>query len=306
MPMQKTAGLDRLARSFAIAAAVALALPLAGCSGSLFGSDQTSSIENSDPPDKLYADGENLMAAGAFSEAAKKFEDVERNYPFSNDPQRPYARKSLALAAYSYYRAGEYDDAIATGKRYTSMHAGTEDAALAHHVVAMSYFSQMNDANRDQTFTRKAIEEFHTLIRLYPTSNYVEEDRNRLRIAEDSLAASEMNVGRFYMKKANYLAAINRFKTVVAEHQQTSHVEEALMRLSECYLALGIADEAQTAAAILGHNFPDSPWYKDAYALLSKDGLSPKENTESDLSKAWHTAVKTVGSLNPLSSSSAQ
>jgi outer membrane protein assembly factor BamD len=285
---------------------ISAAVALSGCSGSLFGSEETSSIENAAPADKLYAEGEALLAAGSYEDAAQRFEDVERNYPFSNDPQRPYARKSLALAAYAYFKAEKYDDAIAAGKRYTSMHAGTEDAALAHHVVAMSYYAQIQEAQYDQTFTKKAIEEFRSLIRLYPDSTFVAEDRNRLRIAEDMLAGSEMNVGRYYMKKANYLAAINRFKAVVTEHQRTAHVEEALTRLTECYLALGIQDEARTAAAILGHNFPDSQWYKDAYALLSRDGLSPHENTESDLSKAWHTAVQTVDSQGTPQATTAQ
>lgn len=307
MPRRLTAiGPSRVLRATALVSSVVVTLGLAGCSGSLFGSEETASIENAAPPDQLYAEGEALLATGSFEEAAAKFEDVERNYPFSNDPQRPYARKSLALAAYAYFKAEKYDDAIAAGKRYTSMHAGTEDAALAHHVVAMSYFAQIQEASYDQSFTRKAIEEFRSLIRLYPSSSFVAEDRNRLRIAEDMLAASEMNVGRYYMKKANYLAAINRFKTVVVEHQQTAHVEEALMRLTECYLALGIQDEARTAGAILGHNFPESQWYKDAYALLARDGLSPQENTGSELSKAWKTAVQTVDSLNPFSSTSTE
>jgi outer membrane protein assembly factor BamD len=217
-------------KSKALAAAgllVALAWPLGGCS-SLWGSDNTATIENPDPPDKMYADAEGYMSAGDFLAAAKKYEDVERNYPFSNDPSKPYARKSLALASYAYYKAGEYDDAIAAGKRYTTMHAGTEDAALAHHVVGMSYFSQMSDASRDQTATRKAMEEFRTLIRLYPNSTYAQEDDNRLRIAEDNLAAAEMTVGRYYLKRDNYLAAINRFRTVISEFQTTKHVEEAL------------------------------------------------------------------------------
>jgi outer membrane protein assembly factor BamD len=267
--------------------ALAMALATSGCS-----SMDTASLAAPDPADKMFADADAMLTSGSYKGAAKKFEDVERNYPFSNDPGRPFARKSLALAAYSYYKAGDYDDAIAAGKRYTSMHAGTDDAPLAHHVVAMSYFDQMQGASRDQSFTRKAIAEFEVLRRQYPDSKYAVEAENRLRAAKDQLAASEMTVGRYYQKNRNYLPAINRFKAVVAEHSDTKHVEEALQRLVECYMALGIKKEAQTAAAILGHNFPNSSWYKDAYALLQTDGLEPREDSGSWLSQMWK---KTLG-----------
>ncbi|MEZ5923520.1 MAG: outer membrane protein assembly factor BamD [Hyphomicrobiaceae bacterium] len=272
-------------------------VPLGGCS--MFGGEETASLENPDPPEKMYADADALLNEGSFEDAAKKFEDLERNYPFSNDPTKPYARRSLALAAYAYYKAGMYDDAIVSGRRYTTMHAGTEDAALAHYVIGSSYYDQMQDSVRDQSYTRKAVEEYTILLQQYPQSSYAKQVGNRVRVAQDMLAASEMEVGRFYQKKGNYLAAINRFKTVVVDHQTTRHVEEALMRLTECYLALGILPEAQTAAAILGHNFPNSAWYKDAYALLANTGLQPHENTESDLSKAWNAAIQTTENTNP-------
>ncbi len=254
----------------------------------------TASIDNPDPVDKMFADADAMMSEGEFESAAKKYEDLERAYPFSNDPAKPYARKSLAMAAYAYFKAGEYDSAIVSGKRYTTMHAGTEDAALAQHVIAMSYYEQMQDSQRDQSITKNAITELKTLVRQYPQSKYAEEAANRLRIAEDSLAASEMNVGRYYLKKGQHLAAINRFKSVVTEYQTTAHVEEALMRLTEAYMALGIQQEAQAAAAILGHNYPSSPWYKDAYALLQSGGLEPRDHAGSAIAQAWNAAVKTV------------
>jgi outer membrane protein assembly factor BamD len=280
----------------AVLIGLAAAVPLGGCS--MFGGEETATLENPDPPEKMYSDADALLNDGSFEEAAKKFEDLERNYPFSNDPTKPYARRSLALAAFAYYKAGMYDDAIMAGRRYTTMHAGTEDAALAHYVIGSSYYDQMQDSVRDQSYTRKSIEAYTTLIQQHPDSSYAKQVGNRIRIAQDMLAASEMNVGRFYQKKGNYLAAINRFKTVVVEHQTTRHVEEALMRLTESYLALGILPEAQTAAAILGHNFPNSSWYKDAYALLANTGLQPQENTDSDLSKAWSASIAGTNS-NP-------
>ncbi len=272
---------------------LAAALPLAGCS-SWPGGGTTSSIENPDPPEKMFADADKLLNSGYYKDAAEKYEDLERNYPFSDDPSKPYARKSLALAAFAYYKAADYDNAVAAGQRFISLHAGSEDAPLAHHVVAMSYYEQMQDPHRDQTPTVKAVEWFSRELQQYPSNKFADEDRNRLLIAKDSLAASEMSVGRFYLGKRNYLAAINRFKAVVTSHQTTRHVEEALERLTECYMALGIKPEAQNAAAILGHNFPDSKWYKDAYALLKSDGLEPREDSGSWLSKAWKSTVATL------------
>jgi len=284
----------RPAKPVAVLAAMlglAALLPLAGCSS--FGGE-TSSLDHPEPAEKMFADADKLLNNGSYKDAAEKYEDVERNYPFSNDPGKPFARKSLVLAAFAYYKAGDYDNAIAAGGRFIALHAGSDDAALAHHVVAMSYFDQMQDSLRDQTFTVRAVEWFSKEIRQFPDSKFAAEDGNRLRIAKDTLAASEMNVGRYYLSKHNYLAAINRFKTVVTEHQTTRHVEEALERLTECYFALGIKPEAQNAAAILGHNYPDSPWYKDAYALLKSDGLEPRADSGSWLTKSWKKTVATL------------
>ena len=267
-------------------------LPLAGCSS--FPGSETSSVENPDPPEKMFADADKLLNNGNFKDAAEKYEDLERNYPFTNDPAKPYARKSLVLAAFAYYKAADYDNAIAAGQRFISLHAGSEEAPLAHHVVAMSYFDQMQDPHRDQSYTMRAIDWFSKLERQYPNDKFAIEDRNKLLVAKDTLAGSEMEVGRYYLSKRNYLAAVNRFKAVVTDHQTTRHVEEALERLVECYLALGLKGEAQNAAAILGHNYPDSSWYKDAYALLKNDGLEPQLDAGSWLSKSWKKTVATL------------
>lgn len=260
------------------AALLVLCLILAGCASS---SDATKML-NPDPPDKMYAEADQLMTRGKYEAAAKKFEDLDRDHPYSAE-----ARRAIVMAAYAYHKAGKTQEAIATARRYTTMHPGTKEAALAHHIIISSYFDEMVGPNRDQTNARKALAELQTLKARYPDSPYARDADNRMRIAEDSIAASEMEVGRYYLKRKNYLAAINRFKTVVTEHQTTAHVEEALMRLTEAYMALGIRQEAQTAAAVLGHNFPSSPWYKDAYALLQSDGLAPREDTGSWLSRAW-------------------
>ncbi len=242
---------------------------------------------NPDPPGVMYAAADSLMTRGKYEAAAKKFEDLDRDHPYS-----PEARRAIVMAAYAYYKAGKLPEAIASAERYTTMHPGTKEAAFAHHIIASSYFDEMRTPNRDQSSTKKALTELKKLKALYPDSEYAKKADNRIRLTEDTLAAAEMEVGRYYLKRANYVAAINRFKTVVSEYQTTAHVEEALMRLVECNMALGIKQEAQTAAAVLGHNFPNSRWYKDAYALLESDGLSPREDGDSWLSKAWKNVPK--------------
>lgn len=272
-----------------LVAGLALAV-VAGCASS---NDLTSAI-NTDPPEKMYTEADALMTAGKFEDAAKKFEDLDRSHPYA-----PEARRAVVLAAYAYYKAGKTPEAIATAERYTVMHPGTKDAALAHHIIASSYFDDIRAPNRDQSATKKALEQLKILQSRYPDSEYARNAENRIRIAEDNLAAQEMEVGRYYLNEKNYAGAINRFKTVVSDYQTTAHVEEALMRLTECYMALGVVNEAQTAAAVLGHNFPESKWYKQAYALLQDGGVAPREDGESWISKAWKSIPK-LGLGGPL------
>ena len=202
----------------------------------------------------------------------------------------------MVMAAYAYYKAGKFPEAIAAGKRYTVMHPGTKDAALAHHIIASANFDDIRDPHRDQTATRKALAELKQLVQRYPDSPYTKQAANRIRIADDILAASEMNVGRYYLNRQNYVGAINRFKTVVSEFQTTPQVEEALYRIVEANMTLGIVPEAQAAGAVLGHNFSNSEWYGRAYALLKSGGVSPSIGGDS-----WFT--KTLKALTPGSKS---
>ncbi len=270
---------NRLPPRFLAGLAMALvAALLAGCASSV---DATSAL-NSDPPEKMYAEADAMMSGGKFEAAAAKFEELDRSHPYS-----PEARRAIVLAAYAYYKAGKTPEAIASAERYAVMHPGTKDAPFAHFIIASAYFDDMKGANRDQAATRKALEQYKILKTRYPDSSYAENADNRIRVCEDTLAAQEMEVGRYYLKRKNYIGAINRFKTVVSDYQTTNHVEEALARLTESYMALGIKEEAQTAAAVLGYNFPNSKWYKDSYALLQSDGLAPREDSGSWISKAW-------------------
>jgi outer membrane protein assembly factor BamD len=272
-------GLERGGRAFSRLAALALVVvALGGCS--LFDKDVPLPDE---PADKLYNEGLYLLNTKKDAKAAaKKFEEVDRQHPYSE-----WARKSLIMTAYAYYEAAAYDDCIATARRYVSLHPGSPDAAYAQFLIGSSYFDQMNEISRDQERTEKAVQNFDEVVRKYPSSEYAVVAKKKIEIARDQLAGKEMHIGREALEKRNYIAAINRFKVVVTRYQRTRHVEEALLRLTEAYMALGIADEAQTSAAVLGHNFPDSRWYKDAYGLVQSKGLKPTENKESWISRAF-------------------
>ncbi len=263
---------------------------IGGCASS---NDVTKAL-NPDPPAKMYAEADAFLAKGYHEEAAKRFEELDRDHPYA-----PEARRAMVMAAYAFYKAGKHPEAIASARRFTSLHPGSKDAALAHHVVASAYFDDIKDPTHDQTAARRALAELRIITSRYPESPYAKQAENRIRIAEDSIAASEMNVGRYYLKKGQYVAAINRFKVVVAEHQTTQHVEEALHRLVEANVALGIIPEAQSAAAVLGYNYPSSKWYQNSFALLGKQGVKPQESQGSWISRQWKTLAPGAPTASP-------
>jgi outer membrane protein assembly factor BamD len=266
-----------------------LSMQLTGCSSfSGMFAENTKKVEER-PADVLYKEGDDAVKKGDYTKAAERFEEVDRQHPYSKE-----ARESILMAAFAYQKAGKLPEAVAAARRYLTLHPGSKEAALAQHIIASSYYDRINDASRDQSDTKKAVVELETLVNRYPDSRYAADAQKRIRLARDVLAASEMNVGRWYMKKAQYLAAINRFRVVVTDYQNTAHVEEALARLVECYYALGVVNESQTAAAVLGHNFPDSKWYKDSYSLLASKGLEPREDTGSWISRTYKAAVRGV------------
>jgi outer membrane protein assembly factor BamD len=236
-----------------------------------------------EPADKLYNEGLFLLNQRSdYKDAAKKFEEVDRQHPYSD-----WARKALLMSAFAYYEAGEYDDSINAAKRYVTLHPGSSDAAYAQYLIGASYFDQIPDITRDQQRTERAIASLEEVVRKHPNSEYAASAKKKIEVGRDQLAAKEMSVGRYYMGRKDFTGAINRFKIVVTQYQTTRHVEEALLRLTEAYMALGIAPEAQTAAAVLGHNFPDSQWYRDAYKLVRSGGLEPTENKGSWMSRAF-------------------
>jgi len=259
-----------------LAACALLAGLLAGCA------DDKNTIAPDEPADKLYNEGLTLLNKKEFVDSAKKFEEVDRQHPYSD-----WGRKSLLMAAFAYYEGGKYDDTITAAKRYVTLHPGSSDAAYAQYLMASAYFDQIPDVTRDQARTERAMQVLAEVARKYPDTEYAESAKKKIEVARDQLAGKEMMIGRFYLEKRNFIGAINRFKAVVTQYQTTRHVEEALMRLTECYMALGIVNEAQTAAAVLGHNFPSSPWYQDAYKLVQTSGSEPRENKDSWISKAF-------------------
>ncbi len=241
------------------------------------------------PPNKLYDEGLALQQKGDHERAVKKFEQVEKVNAGSD-----WARRALLMQGFSQYEAGNYDDAVNTMARYLQKNPNSDDAAYAQYILAMSHYNQIPDIARDQVRSAKAIAALEVLVQRYPKSEYVPDAKAKLQVARDQLAGHEMEVGRFYLTKRNYSGAINRFRNVVSQYQTTRHVEEALMRLSEAYMALGIVSEAQTAAAVLGHNFPDSRWYKDAHTLLQSGGLEPREDAGSWISRSFRRVTTAV------------
>ena len=274
-------GRDAVGRTLSATIGVVLAAGLlAGC-GSIFGDSKPEMVSN-DPPSTLYSQAEAKINKGEFEEAARQYEEVDINHPYSQE-----ARRAIVMASYAYYKAGKYNEAVSAADRYLTLHPGTQEADLAQNIIGMSYYDQVLDPKRDQTYARRSLTAYATLIQRHPNSRYAQEATNRMRILRDLLAANEMQIGRYYLRKNNFLAAINRFRSVVTNYQTTEQVEEALMRLTEAYMALGIVNEAQTAAAVLGHNFPDSRWYKHAYGLLGKRGLEPREHEGSWITRTW-------------------
>jgi len=278
----------RASKMFLSLVALALAgLPLAGCSTlegfNPFGGEKYKTELLPDvPAERLYNEGVDKSNSGDYKTAVKKFLEIEKQAPYT-----VWSQKGLLMATFSNYKSGAFDDAVVQGKKYVSLYPTSADAAYAQYLVAESQYEQIPDISRDQERTAKALESFNEVITKYPKSEYVADSKFKVQVARDQLAGKEMSVGRFYLKRKNYTAAINRFRVILSDYQTTRHTEEALERLTEAYLGLGIVDEAQTAAAILGHNYPDGQWYKDAYALLQSGGLEPRENKDSWISKAF-------------------
>lgn len=262
-----------------VTAVAALGFLVAGCTSTAGTKD---AFADDQPAGTLYNEGLAYLNAGKLTDAVKSFDEVDRQHPYSE-----WARKALIMSAFASYRRGRNEDTISSAQRYLTLYPGSPDAAYAQFLIGSSYFRQIPDVTRDQDATRRAMAAMDEIITRYPDSEYAADARNKIIVAKDQLAGKEMQVGRYYLERREFIASVNRFRVVVTEYQDTRHVEEALERLVEANLAMGLTSEAQTAAAVLGHNFPDSPWYKDAYKLLSSGGLEPREDKGSWISKLF-------------------
>jgi outer membrane protein assembly factor BamD len=252
----------------ALVAAAAAALPLlAGCSslGIGGGGDPAQTGYVARDAESLYSAAKARLDAGDVKIAAALFDEVERQHPYS-----PWARRAQLMSAFSYYVAKDYNKSIESAQRFLQIHPGNKDAPYAYYLVALSYYEQINDVDRDQAVTLQALTALQDVQRRYPNSEYASDARVKIDLVNDHLAGKEMEIGRFYEKTGSWLAAQIRFQNVVEKYQTTSHTAEALYRLTETSLALGIPTEAQKYAAVLGSNYPGSVWYERAYALMQE------------------------------------
>lgn len=237
--------------------------------------------------EEIFKRGEYELDQENYSDSAHWFGEVERLYPYSD-----WGQRALIMQAFVYHKSKKFDEARAAAQRYLDFYAGGEDAAYAQYLLALSYYDQVDDIGRDQGQTYQALQALRDVIELYPETEYARSAILKFDLAYDHLAGKEMEVGRYYLKRKHYTAAINRFRVVVEQYQTTSHTPEALHRMVEAYLSLGFTDEAQTAGAILGHNFRSTPWYEDSYRLLTDQGLSPEAKGDNWLSALYRQLVK--------------
>ena len=234
-----------------------------------------------DPPETLYNQGLANIKAGNIVEASRKFDAIDAQHPFSE-----WSQKALVMSTFTKYRLARYTDAVTAGNRYLNLYPRSDDSAYVQYLVGLSYWKQIVNVTQDQKTSLQTIDAMQKVVDNYPDSEYVDDAQAKIRFARDQLAGKEMQVGRYYLERKEYLAAISRFRAVVEKYPNTNQIEEALARLVEAYFALGVVQEAQTAAAVLGHNYPDSQWYTDSYKLLKSGGLEPRENTGSWIARA--------------------
>ncbi|HAE28635.1 MULTISPECIES: outer membrane protein assembly factor BamD [Hyphomonas] len=247
-------------------ALIAVAVSLTACQSREKRQRELAYVER--PVEQLYNQAGRELDSRDFETAILLFNEVERQHPYSE-----WARKAMVMTAYAHYERHNYDEAISAAQRYISLHPGGSEAAYAYYLIAISQFEQIVDVGRDQGMTEQTKASLQDVLRRFPNSEYARDAEVKLDMVNDQLAGKEMEVGRWYLRSNQTLAAINRFRTVVQDYDTTSHSEEALYRLVEAYLSLGMRPQATEAAATLGYNYPDSDWYKMAYNLMTSEGV---------------------------------
>lgn len=238
--------------------------------------------------EEIFRRGEFELETQPRTEAATRyFQEIERLYPYTE-----WSRRALIMQAYAHHRASEYEESRAAAQRFLDTYPGDEEAPYAAYLLALSFYDQIDEVGRDQGLTFQALQHMRRVIEEYPNTDYARSAVLKFELAFDHLAAKEMEIGRFYLKRGNFNAAINRFRVVVEDFQTSTHTPEALHRLVESYLSLGLRDEAQTAAAILGYNFEANPYYQDTFALLTREGIVPEARGESWLRTIYRQTVR--------------
>ena len=232
----------------------------------------------------IYNIGLQNLERGSYGLAAVYFDEVERQHPYS-----PWARRAMLMSAFGYYKEHDYDEAILAAERFLTLHPGNSSAPYAHYIIAISYYSQITDVGRDQEVTQRAMDALEIVVSRYPDTDYARDALLKIDMTRDHLAGKELDVGRFYQNESQYLASVIRFRSVLENYQTTSHVPEALHRLVESYLALGLRQEARQVAAVLGYNYPDSRWYTYSYNLLTGQEIKPLEPTNAD--EGWLSKI---------------
>ena len=277
----------RLSSLTPLAAVFALAL-VAGCSSD----DEDEYVER--PVDQIYNQAVDALQDEKYVVAAELFDEVERQHPYSR-----WATKAQLMSAYAYYQKSQYDDAIVALDRFIQLHPSNKDAPYAYYLKALSYYEQISDVARDQEMTQLAMGTMKELIARHPNSKFARDAKVKLDLTHDHLAGKDMEIGRYYLRQRHYLAAIERFKRVIENFQTTTHVPEALHRLSEAYTALGLIGEARKVAAVLGHNFPGSEWYIDSYELVEGKIVRPREDDPWYKFWSWGSDTPQVGAPVP-------
>lgn len=252
-------------------------LALVGCSKD----EEPEYVER--PVEELYNTAMDALEARNWPDAVTNFEEVDRQHPYS-----VWATKAQLMAAYSNYMRDRYDEAVIGLERFIELHPGNEDTPYAYYLIGLCYYEQISDVGRDQKMTQLALDSLEEVVRRFPRTAYARDARLKIDLARDHLAGKEVEIGRFYQRRGEHLAAINRFRIVVEQYQTTTHVPEALHRIVESYLALGVTEEARMAASVLGHNFPGSVWYSDSYALLGGNVPGGQPADQSWYARVWH------------------
>ncbi len=270
------------------------AVALGACGSSAKKKQKFAYVER--PVEALYQDAARAMERKRFDDAVELFAEVERQHPYS-----PWSRRATLMKAFAHYRQNEYEEATEALDQFIALHPGNKDAPYAYYLRSMTFYERIRDVGRDQDFTNNAVQALNDVVRRYPQTEYARDARLKLDLTLDHLAGKEMYVGRYYMRQGKHIAAVNRFKQVIAKYETTGHTEEALYRLVEAYLQIGILDEARSTAAVLGYNYPGSKWYADAYSLMRKNGIlepgSKPQRSAKELRKIEERREKNEGKL---------